>query len=79
MTDASEKKSFSFTRIPARSDRLCRKTPPPPGRTMPGSPSVCLNYEEGFESNVLHGDAGSERSLDIMAQPGAPYVDGFAV
>src|ERR1700709_2454729 len=50
---------------------------PPPGQ-RPGGARVALqfvlNYEEGGENSVLHGDAGSEQFLSEMANPPA-YAD----
>ncbi|MCK9687892.1 allantoinase PuuE [Scleromatobacter humisilvae] len=47
---------------------------PPPAR-WPGNARVAvqfvLNYEEGGENSVLHGDAGSEQFLSEMANPPA--------
>ena len=50
----------------------------PPHARWPGNARIALqfviNYEEGAESNVLHGDAGSEQFLSEIA--GAPaYAD----
>ncbi|MEO7851587.1 MAG: allantoinase, partial [Rubrivivax sp.] len=47
----------------------------PPQARWPGSARVALqfvlNYEEGGENSVLHGDAGSEQFLSEMANPPA--------
>ena len=47
----------------------------PPDARWPGNARVAvqfvLNYEEGGESSVLHGDAGSEQFLSEMANPPA--------
>jgi allantoinase len=47
----------------------------PPHANWPGNARVAvqfvLNYEEGAESSVLHGDAGSEQFLSEMANPPA--------
>jgi putative urate catabolism protein len=49
----------------------------PPRPQWPGDARIAvqfvLNYEEGGESNVLHGDAGSEQFLsEIIGAPGYP-------
>ena len=45
----------------------------PPDPKWPGQARVALqfvlNYEEGGENSVLHGDAGSEQFLSEMANP----------
>ncbi len=51
--------------------------PNPPRAQWPGDARIALqfvlNYEEGGESNVLHGDAGSEQFLsEIIAAPSYP-------
>jgi putative urate catabolism protein len=51
--------------------------PNPPRAQWPGDARIALqfvlNYEEGGESNVLHGDAGSEQFLsEIIGAPGYP-------
>ena len=47
----------------------------PPHPRWPGDARVAvqfvLNYEEGGETSVLHGDAGSEQFLSEMASPSA--------
>jgi allantoinase len=47
----------------------------PPHPRWPGDARVAvqfvLNYEEGGENSVLHGDAGSEQFLSEMASPPA--------
>lgn len=47
--------------------------PKPPNARWPGGARVALqfvlNYEEGGENSVLHGDAGSEQFLSEMANP----------
>lgn len=50
----------------------------PPHARWPGNARIALqfvlNYEEGGENSVLHGDAGSEQFLSEMANP-ASYPD----
>jgi allantoinase len=42
----------------------------PAGPVAPGSAlQFVLNYEEGGENSVLHGDAGSEQFLSEMFNP----------
>ena len=58
-----------------------RDRPPrwPGGR---GSRCRFVNYEEGAENHVLHGDAGSEQFLsDIISAASYParHVDGFTL
>src|SRR5476649_602430 len=52
--------------------------PKPPNAHWPGGARVALqfvlNYEEGGENSVLHGDAGSEQFLSEMASPPS-YAD----
>jgi peptidoglycan/xylan/chitin deacetylase (PgdA/CDA1 family) len=52
--------------------------PKPPHAQWPGQARVAvqfvLNYEEGGENSVLHGDAGSEQFLSEMFNP-ASYPD----
>jgi allantoinase len=52
--------------------------PNPPQAQWPGGARVALqfvlNYEEGGENSVLHGDAGSEQFLSEMTNPPA-YAD----
>ncbi|MDI1243871.1 MAG: polysaccharide deacetylase family protein, partial [Rhodoferax sp.] len=52
--------------------------PTPPHARWPGQARIAvqfvLNYEEGGENCVLHGDAGSEQFLSEMASP-ASYPD----
>ena len=52
--------------------------PNPPQAAWPGNARIALqfvlNYEEGGENCVLHGDAGSEQFLSEMANPPA-YAD----
>jgi allantoinase len=47
--------------------------PTPPHAQWPGQARIAvqfvLNYEEGAENSVLHGDAGSEQFLSEMANP----------
>ena len=47
----------------------------PPQPRWPGQARVALqfvlNYEEGGENSVLHGDAGSEQFLSEMSNPAA--------
>ena len=49
--------------------------PNPPRAQWPGDARVAvqfvLNYEEGGENSVLHGDAGSEQFLSEMFNPAA--------
>ena len=53
--------------------------PNPPDAQWPGGAQVCislvLNYEEGGENNILHGDAGSEAFLSDI--PGAASWPGL--
>ena len=51
--------------------------PNPPHAGWPGDANVAvqfvLNYEEGGENNILHGDAASEAFLvDVIGAPSAP-------
>ena len=50
----------------------------PPHPHWPGDARVAvqfvLNYEEGGENCVLHGDAGSEQFLSEMAKIGRAHV-----
>ena len=52
--------------------------PKPPHAHWPGGARLALqfvlNYEEGGENSVLHGDAGSVQFLSEMASPPA-YAD----
>ncbi len=52
--------------------------PKPPHAQWPGGARIAvqfvLNFEEGAENSVLHGDAGSEQFLSEMANPPA-YAD----
>jgi DNA-binding transcriptional regulator YhcF (GntR family) len=56
--------------LPARPHRL---RPQPAARRWPGGARIAvqfvLNYEEGGENCVLHGDAGSEQFLSEMFNP----------
>ena len=51
---------------------------PPPAR-WPGGARIAvqlvLNYEEGAENNILHGDAGSEAFLSDIV--GGPSIEGM--
>ena len=53
--------------------------PTPPHADWPGGARIAvqlvLNYEEGGEMNVLHGDAQSETFLSDLINP-APVVGG---
>lgn len=56
----------------------------PPEANWPGGArlalSLVLNYEEGSENTVLHGDAGSEQFLaDIGPARISPLVGGAGV
>jgi len=69
MTDAIEKKSFSFNKNYPRD--LIGYAGKPPYAAWPGKARIAvqfvLNYEEGSENSVLHGDTGSEQFLsDII-------------
>ncbi len=60
--------------LSSRSARLCRE---PPHARWPGGARIAvqfvLNYEEGAENHVLHGDAGSEQFLsDIIGAASYP-------
>jgi len=65
-------------RHPALPRDLVGYGPEPPHAAWPGGAgwpcSLCLNYEEGGENSVLHGDAGSEQFLSEMFNP-ASYPD----
>ena len=43
----------------------------PAGRARRGGGPFVLNYEEGGENSVLHGDAGSEQFLSELFSPAA--------
>ena len=62
MSDATENKSFSFNANYTRD--LIGYAGQPPHAGWPHQARIAvqfvLNYEEGSESHVLHGDAGSE-------------------
>ena len=62
--------------IPATSSATAR---PPPDPAWPGGARIAvsfvLNYEEGAENCVLHGDAGSESALTDMDRP-VPIMGG---
>ena len=63
-------------RVPARYPRDLRgHGRHPPHAQWPGNARVAvqfvLNYEEGGENSVLHGDAGSEQVLSEMFNPPA--------
>ncbi len=58
----------------------------PPHARWPGGARIAvqfvLNYEEGAENHVLHGDAGWNSSCPILSAPPATrraYVDGLAL
>ncbi|VED00153.1 putative polysaccharide deacetylase [Klebsiella variicola] len=59
----------------------------PPHARWPGGARIAvqfvLNYEEGAENHVLHGDAGvgtvPVRYYWRRQLPGTPYVDGFTL
>lgn len=76
MTDAAEKKEYSFNKNYPRD--LIGYGANPPHAAWPNNARVAvqfvLNYEEGAENSVLHGDAGSEQFLsDIIGA--ASYTD----
>ncbi len=76
MSEATEKKSFSFNNKNYPRD-LIGYAGKPPHAAWPDNARIAvqfvLNYEEGSESNVLHGDAGSEQFLsDIMGAASYP-------
>lgn len=78
MNDISEKKNYSFMNNYPRD--LIGYAGQPPHAQWPDNARVALqfvlNYEEGAENNVLHGDAGSEQFLsDIIG--GASYPDRY--
>lgn len=69
MTETTEKKSFSFNKNYPRD--LIGYAGKPPDAAWPGNARIAvqfvLNYEEGSENSVLHGDTGSEQFLsDII-------------
>ncbi len=69
MTETTEKKSFSFNKNYPRD--LIGYAGKPPYAAWPGNARIAvqfvLNYEEGSENSVLHGDTGSEQFLsDII-------------
>lgn len=75
MSDATENKSFAFNaNYPLDLIGYAGK---PPYAGWPGQARIAvqfvLNYEEGAESHVLHGDAGSELFLsDIIGAASYP-------
>ncbi|WP_026042641.1 allantoinase PuuE [Pantoea sp. A4] len=76
MTDGVEKKEYSFNKSYPRD--LIGYGANPPHAAWPDKARIAvqfvLNYEEGAENNVLHGDAGSEQFLsDIIGA--ASYAD----
>lgn len=77
MTDAAEKKEYSFNKNYPRD--LIGYGAHPPHAAWPNNARVAvqfvLNYEEGAENSVLHGDTGSEQFLsDIIGQPAIPIA-----
>jgi allantoinase len=75
MTESSDKKSFSFSKNYPRD--LVGYAGKPPHAAWPGNARIAvqfvLNYEEGSENNVLHGDTGSEQFLsDIIGAASYP-------
>lgn len=75
MSDATENKSFAFNANYPRD--LIGYAGKPPHAGWPGQARIAvqfvLNYEEGAESHVLHGDAGSEQFLsDIIGAASYP-------
>ncbi|WP_034950062.1 allantoinase PuuE [Erwinia oleae] len=75
MTDAAEKKEYSFNKNYPRDLRGYAGNPP--HAAWPGEARIAvqfvLNYEEGAESNVLHGDTASEQFLsDIIGAASYP-------
>jgi OHCU decarboxylase len=62
----------AMTKLPSRYPRdFHGHGATPPNAVWPGGAKVCislvLNYEEGGENNILHGDAGSEAFLSDIA------------
>jgi len=75
--DSTEKKEYSFNKNYPRD--LIGYGATPPHAAWPNKARVAvqfvLNYEEGAENNVLHGDAGSEQFLsDIIGRPAIPIA-----
>ncbi|HBP95854.1 MAG TPA: allantoinase, partial [Pantoea agglomerans] len=75
MTDAAEKKEYSFNKNYPRD--LIGYGAHPPHAAWPNNARVAvqfvLNYEEGAENSVLHGDTGSEQFLsDIIGAASYP-------
>ncbi|WP_338527128.1 allantoinase PuuE [Erwinia aphidicola] len=75
MSDVPEKKEYSFNKNYPRDLRGYAGYPP--HAAWPGKAKIAvqfvLNYEEGAENNVLHGDAGSEQFLsDIIGAASYP-------
>ena len=73
--DSAEKKEYSFNKNYPRD--LIGYGATPPHAAWPNKARVAvqfvLNYEEGAENNVLHGDAGSEQFLsDIIGAASYP-------
>lgn len=75
MSDATENKGFSFNANYPRDLIGYAGKPPQDGWPQQARIAVqfVLNYEEGAESHVLHGDAGSEQFLsDIIGAASYP-------
>lgn len=75
MSEATDKKTFSFNKNYARD--LIGYAGKPPHAHWPEQAKIAvqfvLNYEEGSENTVLHGDAGSEQFLsDIIGAASFP-------
>ena len=75
MSASPEKKEYSFNKNYPRD--LRGYAGKPPHAAWPGEARIAvqfvLNYEEGAENNVLHGDAGSEQFLsDIIGAASYP-------
>ncbi|URQ61612.1 allantoinase PuuE [Pantoea alhagi] len=75
MSQSPEKKEYSFNKNYPRD--LRGYAGHPPHAAWPGEARIAvqfvLNYEEGAENNVLHGDAGSEQFLsDIIGAASYP-------
>ena len=75
MTDADEKKEYSFNKNYPRD--LIGYAGKPPHAAWPDNARIAvqfvLNYEEGAENSVLHGDTGSEQFLsDIIGAASYP-------
>ncbi|TCV91547.1 allantoinase PuuE [Biostraticola tofi] len=69
MSEANEKKSYTFNKNYPRD--LIGYAGQPPYAAWPGNARIAvqfvLNYQEGSENNVLHGDSGSEHALSDIA------------